>query len=110
MWISVSNLGKEFFLPFQALVTRYYLCTNFYVLIQYEFNIDFYDHGGWIFVTEKEAEKKQKEKAADIAKQKALEAIEKKRKEGEWYEAKSAEGYTYYWNTVSHGNNGHCTT
>lgn len=35
---------------------------------------------------EKEAEKKQKEKAADIAKQKALEAIEKKRKEGEWYE------------------------
>lgn len=51
---------------------------------------------------EKEAEKKQKEKASDIAKQKALEAIEKKRKEGEWYEAKSAEGYTYYWNTVSH--------
>ena len=54
-------------------------------------------------VLEKEAERKKKEKESDTARQKALEAIEKKRKEGEWHEAKSAEGYTYYWNTVTHG-------
>ncbi|XP_048775808.1 WW domain-binding protein 4-like [Ostrea edulis] len=51
---------------------------------------------------EKEAEKTKKETAADIARQKALENVERKQREGEWYEAKSSEGYTYYWNTVTH--------